>query len=346
MGLFDQRTRSHGKNGVPVWFMRQAGRYHQHYQNLKQNHDFMTLCKVPELACEVTHGPINDFGFDAAILFSDLLFPLEHLGMGLTYRNGPPELAMQLAHDTISKLSPVSDAEEFYDFQRKALLLLKESLPAGTTLLGFVGAPFTLYTYAVEGSHAGGLVKSKVGLYSGLWKGFLDHLLPSLKKEIELQVRGGSDAICLFDTAAGELAQTEYEQFLLPVLRDLTSWMKDQYPETRIVYYSKMTSMTYLEKIKDENIDVLGVDWRFNLTDVFNSNLAADYMIQGNIDPALLHLPQDDLKRQMDRLWNEVDKTGADKDQWIMGLGHGVLKTTPEENVRFAVNYVKENFCY
>ena len=104
--------------------------------------------------------------------------------------------------------------------------------------------------------------------------------------------------------------------------------------------------MDYLLKIQDPNIDVLGVDWRHSLTDVFQSELAERYFIQGNLDPALLHLPQEKLQEQLDRLWEEAHKANADCDRWIMGLGHGVLKTTPEENVRFAVDYVKKNFTY
>jgi uroporphyrinogen decarboxylase len=131
----------------PVWFMRQAGRYHSHYQGIKKNSDFMTMCKNPELACEVTLGPIQDFGFNAAILFSDLLFPLEQLGMGLSYHSGPPTLEWHLEKvEDVQKLKVVSPGKEFYKFQGDACKLLRERLPKDVTLLGFVGAPFTLYT--------------------------------------------------------------------------------------------------------------------------------------------------------------------------------------------------------
>src|SRR5690606_30645452 len=145
--IFEKRIHSQGKTRVPVWFMRQAGRYHHHYQNLKKSYDFMELCKVPELACEVTMGPIREFDFDAAILFSDLLFPLEELGTGLVY-NPDPKLEL-----TISKLSDLDRlkqsgfSKDYYLFQKEACSLLKKSLPESKSLLGFVGAPCTLYAY-------------------------------------------------------------------------------------------------------------------------------------------------------------------------------------------------------
>jgi uroporphyrinogen decarboxylase len=180
MGLFNDRTIfKNGKTAVPVWFMRQAGRYHDHYQNIKKNSDFMTMCKNPELATEITMGPISEFGFDAAILFSDLLFPLEQMGMGLSYESGPPQLSFKLeTPEHLRKLHLINSAEEFFGFQKRALELLKNRLPNNKTLLGFVGGPFTLYTYAVEGSHSGNLISSKKGLYDGRFHGFMEILMP------------------------------------------------------------------------------------------------------------------------------------------------------------------------
>ena len=141
--IFENRLQENGKTRVPVWFMRQAGRYHDHYQNLKKSYDFMTLCKEPKLACEVTMGPIEEFDFDAAILFSDLLFPLEQLGMDLVYNPGP-KLGSKLEKlEDLKKLNQNPD-QNFYNFQKEACTLLKQTLPKEKTRLGFVGAPFTL----------------------------------------------------------------------------------------------------------------------------------------------------------------------------------------------------------
>src|SRR5215471_7828474 len=137
----------------PIWLMRQAGRYHRHYQALRAQHSFMDLCKQPELAAEVALGPVLDFDFDAAILFSDLLFPLEALGMGLEYTDAGPQLGWKLAQKSISQMSSVDEAWPRLLFQGNALRATRRLLPDDKSLIGFVGGPWTLFVYAVEGTH-------------------------------------------------------------------------------------------------------------------------------------------------------------------------------------------------
>lgn len=329
MGLFKDR-----ENKVPVWFMRQAGRYHSHYQGIKKNSNFMEMCKSPELACEVTMGPINDFDFDAAILFSDLLFPLEQMGLGLKYAPGP-QLDTLLNPENIKNVELQDTPENFYKFQQDALNLLKSELPSSKSLLGFVGAPFTLYTYAVEGSHAGALFKAKRGLYNGLYNNFLELLIPNLLKNMEVQAAANPDAICLFDTAAGELAKNDFQNILLPSVKLVTKQFKEKHPDTKIIYYSKHTSLEYLQLIDDPNIDVLGFDWRVNLNQAFET-LDPRYMLQGNFDPCWLHLSWEDCKSKLEEFVKAIPEKNFER--WICGLGHGVLIETPEENVR---NFVK-----
>ncbi|MEE2670064.1 MAG: uroporphyrinogen decarboxylase family protein [Bdellovibrionota bacterium] len=342
MGLFENRLSKDGKTQVPVWFMRQAGRYHDHYQNLKKTHDFMTLCKDPKLACEVTMGPIDEFKFDAAILFSDLLFPLEQLNMGLTYNPGPI-LTKKLSTLEDIKALDKNTNKEFFQFQKEACELLKVALPIDKTLLGFVGAPFTLYAYGVEGSHAGALVSSKTGLYDGRYEAFCELLLPNVLDEMILQAEGGADAICLFDTAVGELTVKDFKAFAVPKIKFLTSEFKKRYPNKKIVYYSRNTHKEHLRNIQDDNIDVIGVDWRHNLAEVLNE-FGKDYYIQGNFDPCWLHLPWNQLEKHLQEFYQELD--GQDLSRWICGLGHGVLQHTPQENVRKAVEYIHNNFLY
>lgn len=343
MGIFEDRK----KGSVPVWFMRQAGRYHDHYQNIRKDYSFMEMCKNPELAEEITLGPIREFKFDAAILFSDLLFPLEQLNMGLTYRNGPPELAYQLtSKEDFKKLKVIEDAKLFYKFQADALTRLKSSLPENTTLLGFVGSPWTLYTYATEGAHKGTLLDSKKGLYDGRFTHFLEFLIPQLKANMEIQAEGGADAICLFDTAVGELTRDDFTTFITPVIKSLTSSFKEKYPNKKIVYYSKLTHIDYLEAINDPNIDVLGVDWRMDFRSAME-RLGDQYYLQGNLDPCHLHLSWDQLEQKLNNLWNSMkDLDSKLLDKWVMGLGHGVLPKTPQENVQKAVEYIHKNFKY
>src|SRR6266516_895162 len=169
----------------PIWLMRQAGRYHKHYQALREKYSFMDLCKRPELAAEVALGPVLDFDFDAAILFSDLLFPLEALGMGLEYTESGPQLEWQLNEQMVSRLRSVEDAWPHLSFQGDAVRATRELLPADRSLIGFVGGPWTLFVYAVEGSHTGTLAASKKLL--SLFPRFCETLVPLLIRNIELQ---------------------------------------------------------------------------------------------------------------------------------------------------------------
>lgn len=345
MGLFNDRLKTaDNKTQVPVWFMRQAGRYHSHYQNIKKDSDFMTMCKDPSLACEITMGPINDFNFDAAILFSDLLFPLEQMGLGLTYAPGP---ILKTKLETLADLKScklLAEPRNYFNFQKEATVLLRAALPQTKSLLGFVGAPWTLYTYAVEGSHAGNLTSSKKGFYDGRWQGFCELLFTNLIEEMSLQAEGGADAVCLFDTAVGELTLPDFKEFILPVLRKVTAEFKKRHPTKKVVYYSKLTHLDYLQSIEDKNIDVLGIDWRMSLPTALKE-LGNDYMIQGNFDPSYLHYEWPLVEKKLEQFWAPL-KDLKNLDRWICGLGHGVLQQTPEENVRKTVEYIHKNFVY
>ncbi len=356
MGLFQNRrtildnknfkNEQNPKNVVPVWFMRQAGRYHSHYQNIKKQSDFMAMCKSPELARDVTMGPIDDFHFDAAILFSDLLFPLEHLGMGLSYVSGPPTLQFQLqSKEDLNRLTIKIPGNEFYAFQGKAIGLLKKSLPSDVSLIGFVGAPFTLYTYAVEGSHQGNLTSSKRGFYDGRFHGFLEKLLPELLTEMSIQAENGADVISLFDTAVGELTKNDFQEFIVPVLTKLIQNFKERHPLVKIIYYSKLTHLDYLECLRGSKIDVLGIDWRMDLKKALLT-FGDEFYIQGNLDPSYLHYPWPILEKKLRDLYHTIQESTANMDRWIMGLGHGVLQHTPEDNVRNAVKLIQSEFHY
>jgi uroporphyrinogen decarboxylase len=336
MGIFEDRG-----NTLPVWFMRQAGRYHSHYQNIKKDSDFMTMCKTPELACEVTLGPIQDFGFNAAILFSDLLFPLEQLGLGLSYKSGPPTLEWHLEtlSDT-SKLKVTRPAREFFAFQGEACKLLREKLQKDVSLIGFAGAPFTLYTYAVEGSHAGNLVSAKKGLYDGRWEAFTKMLMPELLQEMLIQAENGANAVALFDTAAGELSPQDYKELVVPKITALLKEFKAKSPKTKVIYYGKHTQSHHVKALDLSLIDVIGVDWRCDLIEI-QKLLPPHVYVQGNFDPAWLHLPWELLEKKATAYYSDLRERGLNFKRWIAGLGHGVLIQTPEENVRKLVKLIQ-----
>jgi uroporphyrinogen decarboxylase len=336
MDIFENRGST-----LPVWFMRQAGRYHSHYQSIKKDSDFMTMCKTPKLACEITLGPIEDFKFNAAILFSDLLFPLEQLGLGLTYKSGPPTLEWHLETVAdIEKLKVLKPAREFFSFQGEACKLIREALPKDVTLIGFVGAPFTLYTYAVEGSHAGNLVSAKKGLYDGRFEAFTKLLMPELLEEMLIQAENGAQAIALFDTAAGELSPQDYMELIVPKISALLQSFKEHSPKTKIIYYSKHTQSHHLKALDLTNIDVIGVDWRCDLIEI-QKLLPPHVFVQGNFDPAWLHLPWELLEKKATAYYDDLRARGLDFKRWVAGLGHGVLIQTPEENVRNLVQLIQ-----
>ncbi len=203
----------------PVWMMRQAGRYHSHYQMLKRHNDFIALCKQPALAAETALGPIHDFNFDAAILFSDLLFPLEAMGMGLVYDPGP-KLAFHVKTPAdAERLTGGADKAQFMNFQAEAMRLTRARLRADKGLIGFVGGPWTLYVYAAAGSHE----KAKDalgGLTNGVYEAFNGKLLDLLAANMLLQARAGAENVALFDTAAGEIDAATYGRHVVPVLAD------------------------------------------------------------------------------------------------------------------------------
>lgn len=344
MNLFESAITRSNQGRPPVWMMRQAGRYHAHYQNLRKKYSFIELCKLPEVACEATMGPIRDFDFDVAILFSDLLFPLEAMGFGLKYEEGP-KLSFHLREiEDLKKLKSGAKLAEMLDFQAQALKLIRQKLPASKGLLGFVGGPLTLYCYAVEGSHQGHMASAEEGFKDGRFDGFFEKLQDLLVENMVLQAHGGADAIAVLDTCAGEFDSTLYRNRVVPQLEVILRRFKERCPTVPVVYYSKKTGPDYWAALKGLPISCMGVDWSHNLKDVL-SDWSADWAIQGNIDPNWLFLPSDELERRLRAVFESVKSLPAEKRRgWICGLGHGVLPKTPEANVRLFVQLQRELF--
>jgi uroporphyrinogen decarboxylase len=330
-----QKTLARANRGrPPVWFMRQAGRYHSHYQALKRRHSFMELCKVPELACETTMGPIRDFGFDAAILFSDLLFPLETMGMGLAYEPGPV-LAWHLREPRdLARLAGGADRIGELRFQGDAMRLIRAELPADKGLLGFVGGPWTLFAYAVEGSHKGSLDSAIAGLSDGRFEGFCERLLPLLAANMVLQFESGADTVAVMDTCAGDLSSEVFGRSVVPWLRRLFGAVHACLPGVPITYYSKNTGPGHWPWIDTLPAAGVGVDWHHPLPRVIEA-LGRNRAVQGNFDPNWMLLPAAELEPRILAWFAEMATLPAEqRTGWICGLGHGVLQTTPESNVR------------
>ncbi|MBI2712270.1 MAG: uroporphyrinogen decarboxylase [Bdellovibrio sp.] len=340
--LFQQSLMRKNTGRPPVWFMRQAGRYHSHYQNLKKQYSFEDICTRPELACEATMGPIRDFDFDSAILFSDILFPLDVLGMGLSYPEGP-ELSWHLkTRQAVERLVP-GDISKL-EFQSQAIRLIRNALPQEKSLLGFVGGPWTLFCYAVEGSHQGNLISSKQGLVDGRFEGFWRILSPLLLENMVLQAKAGADAIAVLDTCAGELDPQTYQSHVIPPLRELFKNYSLRCPEVPLVYYGKTCGPDHWKSLTELPIAGLGIDWRHDLAQVL-SEWGDRWAIQGNIDPTWLFLEPAELTKRLTQVFETVKALPvASRQGWICGLGHGVLPKTPESNVRLFIELQRKFF--
>jgi uroporphyrinogen decarboxylase len=317
----------------PIWLMRQAGRYHRHYQALRQKHSFMDLCKRAELAAEVALGPVLDFDFDAAILFSDLLFPLEALGMGLEYTERGPRLGWNLNEQTLPQLRSIEEAWPGLLFQGEAMRATRQRIPADRSLIGFVGGPWTLFVYAVEGSHKGSLVESKKLL--SLFPKFCETMVPLLSRNIELQLDAGAEVVMIFDTAAGELSPDIFNAVVVPQLRAMTAQNAP-----RIGYYSKGTQPAHLcyPLFTGGELAGVGVDSGWNMLDALD--LFGRGFVQGNFDQALLFSEPGELKGHLLRYLAPF--ATKPRPGWICGLGHGILPGTPEDSVRLFVDTVRE----
>jgi uroporphyrinogen decarboxylase len=321
----------------PIWFMRQAGRYHSHYQKLKSSHTFMELCKIPELAAEVALGPVMDFDFDVSILFSDLLFPLEALGMGLEYTDRGPELGFSLNQENFSRLATVNEALPHLEFQKKAVECTRKVLPKNKSLIGFVGGPWTLFVYAVEGSHSGSMQLSKRD--PGLYRKFSERMVSLLKANIQLQLDGGAELVMIFDTAAGGLSSQCFDLWVVPHLAELAK----AFPG-KLGYYSRETHKCYFSKYFLELPWAgQGFDHRWDLREAFTVQTKG--FVQGNFDQGLLFLEKSDFKRALNDYIEPLRNLSPEqRSGWVCGLGHGVLPKTPEDNIRIFIETIRKEF--
>jgi uroporphyrinogen decarboxylase len=338
----------------PIWLMRQACRYHRPYQLLRARHSFESLCREPELAAEVTMGPILDFDFDAAILFSDLLFPLEALGMGLKYDPGPT-LDGSLDEARLARLRPIDEALPRLFFQRDAMAAVRARLPRTKGLIGFVGGPWTLFVYAVEGTHAGALAKSKAS--PALYRAFADRMVPLLIENIRLQFEGGADIVMIFDTAAGELSPEQFQAWTAPDLGQMAAAFPGQLgyylksgTENRprgSVSGSKTPSEAIFGGKPTRGVGLFagfGVDSRWDLAAALQAPGRRGF-VQGNFDQHARLADRAGFTAALTRFLEPLKPLDPEARRgWICGLGHGVLPGTPEDHVRAFVHTVREAF--
>jgi uroporphyrinogen decarboxylase len=329
---------------TPVWIMRQAGRYLPEYRAIRGKADFLTMCKTPELAAEVTLQPIDILNVDAAILFSDILIPCEAMGQGLEFHEGKGPLLGPPVRDeeTVSKLF-VPDPEETMGFVMDAIRLLRKELSGRVPLIGFAGAPFTTATYMIEGGTSKNFLHTKMMIYQNpaLYKSFMDKVTATITEYLKAQVAAGAQAVQIFDTWGGIFCPADFREHALSyvqrIIKDLKSWMKDRGESVPVIYFVGSTA-GLLEEIKTSGADVYGVDWRINLDDAIK-RLGGDVVVQGNLDPLSMFLPKDQIE---DRVKDVLGRASSARGH-IFNLGHGVVPQTSPENVIALVEMVHKH---
>jgi uroporphyrinogen decarboxylase len=314
--------------------MRQAGRYLPEYRaSRKKARDFLELCKTPELACEVTLQPIDRLGVDAAILFSDILVPLEKMGMRLTFEEGEgPRLEPVRSKAAIDALRvPDPDAELGYVME--AVRLIRRALDGQVPLIGFAGAPFTLLTYAVEGQTGKQFAETKRLLYTApeAARALLDKITDTTTAYLAAQVRAGAQALQLFDSWVGQLAPDDFRVWAAPYVERAIAALRPL--GVPIIYFAN-DGATLLGDAAKLGADALGVDWR-NPLDEARARVGEDVTLQGNLDPCALFAPISEIERRA----AEVLRRAAGK-RHVFNLGHGILPPTPPEHAVALVEIV------
>jgi uroporphyrinogen decarboxylase len=315
---------------TPIWLMRQAGRYMPEYRALREKHSLLTLCKTPDLAAQVTLQPIERFRFDAAIIFADILLPIEPLGLNLEFAKGEgPVIHNAVSSDTDVDALQIFDPKEKLGFVAQAIQIVTRELN-DTPLIGFAGAPFTLASYMIEGGYSRHFLKTrKIMLsYPETWKKLMEKLAGITSGYLQMQVEAGASAVQLFDSWVGILSPEDYRNFVLPYSQKILRSIK-----APTIHFSTGTS-GYLELIAEAGGDVISVDWRIGLDRAWKS--FPDSAIQGNLDPSILLGPWQEVQYATQKILSQV----AGKPGHIFNLGHGILPETSMENVEKLVEEV------
>lgn len=321
--------------------MRQAGRYLPEYRAVRSKVSFLELCKTPELACEVTLQPIDRFGFDAAILFSDILIPLEGMGLPITFPEKGPVIGTPVRDRAAVDRLVVPDPEADMPYVMEAVRQIRKGLAGRVPLIGFCGAPFTLATYCVEGGGSKAYPFTKALMYSDreAAHALLGKLAESCATYLEAQVAAGAEAVQIFDSWAGILSPRDFREFALRYAKEVIVRLKES-PTFRgggvpIIYFVNGCA-PYLADYATAGADVLGVDWRIDI-DTARQGIGDHVTLQGNMDPTCLFLPPDEL---VERVREVLDRAGPKRH--VFNLGHGVLPPTDPERVKLMVDTVRE----
>jgi uroporphyrinogen decarboxylase len=327
--LFLRACRGEVLPRVPVWMMRQAGRYLPEYREIRAKHAFLEVCKTPQLAVEVSIQPFRRLGVDAVIVFSDILIPAEAMGLQLELADSGPNLSNPVRSKLDVERLKVFDPETETGFLPEAIRRIVKSVGPEVPVLGFAGAPWTLACYMVEGKTKEGFATVKSFLYHEpkVFRELLHRIAQVTILYLKAQIAAGATAVQLFDTWCGELNLHDYQDFALPVVQEIISGLGGAVP---IIYYTK-TSQHLLPAVARSGANVLSVDWRMDLADVRKA-LGPKIALQGNVDPAVLLGPPENIREATLGAIAGLHGHGH-----ILNLGHGILQNTPVENAQLFV---------
>jgi len=321
-------------DATPVWFMRQAGRYMANYRALRQRHSLLDICRTPDLATEVTLQPVEAIELDAAILFSDLLLPLEPLGLPFDFIKGEgPQIERPIGSpDDIDRLKTF-EPREALSYVLDAIRQIQVALDGRVPLIGFAGAPFTLASYAIEGGHSNNFAKTKSLMYGhpDAWHRLCERLSSVVADYLVAQIEAGVDAVQVFDSWVGALSAADYREFVAPHTARIFAAVTGRVPT---IHFGTGTA-TLLEELRDAGGDVIGVDWRIPLDDAW-ARIGHDRAVQGNLDPTLLLGPTGRMLEAVDDILARADGRPGH----VFNLGHGILPPTPLEHVQMLAHYV------
>ncbi|MBI5282588.1 MAG: uroporphyrinogen decarboxylase [Candidatus Solibacter usitatus] len=320
----------------PVWFMRQAGRYMKQYREVRAKHSILEICRRPDLAAQVTLQPVEVLDVDAAIIFADLLLPVEPMGLKLKYTTGEGPVIdnpVRTSHD-VDTLSTTNTDDLGY--VGEAIRMVSGALAGKVPVIGFVGAPFTMASYMIEGGASRNFINTKHLMYNDetLWRRLMGKLVDVLGPFAVLQVAAGARAIQVFDSWVGALGADDYVRYVAPYSRALIERIRST--GVPVIHFGTGAA-GYFRELHAAGGDVMGVDWRLNIDQAW-MDISYRSAIQGNLDPAALFAPLPELKQKVHEL---LKRTGT-RPGHIFNLGHGILPETPVENVKAVVQMVRE----
>ena len=321
---------------TPVWFMRQAGRYMAEYRAVRKQYSLIEICKKPKVAAEVTITAAEALGVDAAIIFADLLLPLEVMGLPFHFSAGEgPVIERPLrTKEDVTHLRTNQAAELGY--VSEAVHLVCKHFAANLPVIGFCGAPFTLASYMIEGGGSRNYVHAKKMMYLSpdIWDQLMQKLVAVTSEYAAEQVKAGADAIQIFDSWVGCLSVEDYRRYVLPRTTELVK--KLQKTGAPVIYFGT-DSATLLPSMQETGAEVIGLDWRIPLDEGWRS-LGHKGAVQGNLDPVLLFADWKELKQRAE----EILQRAGGRPGHIFNLGHGILPETPVENVKALAKFLRE----